>query len=87
VPDLRYGKLKSRLYRYETLDRFKREYLMSTLPTLTEIAKMYHVSEQAVKYHFRTKRKVRPSGNRGISMTFAWEDVSKVAIDEGWHTR
>jgi hypothetical protein len=84
IPDLRYGTIGARMYKKETLDKFKRTYLNSSLPTLDEIAARYAKTTQCVKYHFRTKRKIKPAGLRDTSITFDWNDVFQVANELGW---
>ena len=75
-----------RVYSQKTLDRFKAKY-RSPMMTLEEVANMFGVSAQAVRYHFRIKRSIGSDAYRGRYATYSDSKVIMVARTAGWITR
>ena len=75
-----------RVYSQATLDRFKAKY-QSPMMTLDEMAEMFNVSRQTVRYHFKTKRSIGSDAKRGSNVTYSDSKVIMVARTAGWIVR
>lgn len=74
-----------RMYKLLTLEAYKARW-QSPMLTQHEVADMFHVSEETVKYHFRRKRSITPDARRGSFGTYSDSKVLMIAKSEKWIT-
>lgn len=75
-----------RMYKLATLEAYKARW-QSPMLTQHDVADMFHVSDETVKYHFRRKRSITPDARRGNFGTYSDSKVLMIARSEGWITK
>jgi len=82
MPDYRFSD-GTRMYTADSLELFMRRW-QSDLMTQVEIAELFEVTEDAVVYNFRRKRRISADAKFGKFDTYSDSKILMVARSEGW---
>lgn len=73
----------SKLYKHETVARFRERHIDSLDVTIPEIIKLWGTTESTLRWHLR-KKKIQPSGRNHGRLTYALEVINALAREMWW---